>query len=73
MAEPSGPHRMKSLFFLEKEIEMLREKCPRLGFVRDGDWQNLNGSWQFSLDDDSVAMAKNWPLEGAAGRPNTTD
>ncbi|MFD1430246.1 glycoside hydrolase family 2 protein [Lacticaseibacillus mingshuiensis] len=39
---------------------MARTEYPRPQFVRDGDWQSLNGTWQFSFDDDDRGRGAHW-------------
>ncbi|MFD1394157.1 glycoside hydrolase family 2 protein [Lacticaseibacillus jixianensis] len=43
---------------------MLREEYPRPELVRNTDWQNLNGSWDFAFDDAKRGMIENWPRNG---------
>lgn len=36
-----------------------RPEYPRPQFVRE-DWLNLNGVWEFRLDDDNVGLEQSW-------------
>ncbi len=42
-----------------KEQNIPRPEYPRPDFVR-GEWQNLNGSWQFEFDDSNQGMKEGW-------------
>lgn len=41
---------------------MKRTEYPRPQFVRR-EWQCLNGSWEFSFDDENRAQAEHWELD----------
>lgn len=41
---------------------MKRNEYPRPQFVRK-DWLCLNGTWDFSFDDENRAAAEHWELE----------
>lgn len=46
---------------------MTRQAYPRPELVRDGDWQNLNGTWQFAFDDNDQGMIEEWAKKGLPG------
>ncbi|MCK5343628.1 MAG: glycoside hydrolase family 2, partial [Candidatus Heimdallarchaeota archaeon] len=37
-----------------------RPEYPRPQFVRDDNWINLNGEWEFSFDDSNVGLREQW-------------
>lgn len=39
---------------------MMREEYPRPQFVRNNDWVNLNGEWQFTFDDQDEGQDAHW-------------
>jgi len=42
------------------EANIPRPEYPRPQFVREGNWINLNGEWDFSFDDADVGLKERW-------------
>jgi beta-galactosidase/beta-glucuronidase len=40
-------------------VTAIRSEYPRPQFIRD-QWENLNGEWDFSFDDDNIGLKKQW-------------
>ena len=40
-------------------MKCYKKDYPRPQFVRDN-WENLNGEWEFSFDDDNVGEKEKW-------------
>jgi len=42
------------------EANIPRPEYPRPQFVREGNWINLNGEWDFSFDDADIGLKERW-------------
>src|SRR5215831_11391097 len=49
----------RSIFVSSIDSEIPRPEYPRPQFVRS-DWLNLNGRWQYRLDDDNNGLEQRW-------------
>ncbi len=43
-----------------REANIPRPEYPRPQFVREGNWINLNGEWDFSFDDADIGLKERW-------------
>jgi len=43
-----------------RETNIPRPEYPRPQFVREGNWINLNGKWDFSFDDTDIGLKERW-------------
>ncbi len=43
-----------------RETNIPRPEYPRPQFVREGNWINLNGEWDFSFDDADIGLKERW-------------
>ena len=44
----------------KSEASIPRPEYPRPQFVREGNWINLNGEWEFSFDDADIGLKERW-------------
>lgn len=43
-----------------------RPEYPRPQFVRENNWINLNGEWDFAFDDDNIGLKEKWYRENSS-------
>ncbi|MBY9008292.1 MAG: glycoside hydrolase family 2 [Candidatus Lokiarchaeota archaeon] len=43
-----------------REVNIPRPEYPRPQFVRENNWINLNGEWDFSFDDTDIGLKERW-------------
>jgi beta-galactosidase/beta-glucuronidase len=47
-----------------------RPEYPRPQFIREDNWLNLNGEWNFAFDDLDIGLKERWYKKGASGKFN---
>ena len=45
-----------------------RPEYPRPQFIREDNWLNLNGEWDFAFDDIDTGLKERWYKKGASGK-----
>ncbi|MHA2121807.1 MAG: glycoside hydrolase family 2 protein [Promethearchaeota archaeon] len=48
-----------------EQKQVPRPEYPRPQFVRDNNWINLNGEWDFSFDDSNIGLKEKWYKENS--------
>ena len=45
---------------LKEQEHIPRPEYPRPQFIREDNWINLNGEWDFTFDDSNVGLKEKW-------------
>jgi len=53
---------------LKEQESIPRPEYPRPQFVRDSNWINLNGEWDFAFDDSNIGLKGKWNKKGSDKR-----